>query len=142
MDTPKPHLLAALICERVLQEKDGSLSVIRIADKVIYEVPEEAPEGARPVFSLAGLLVLKSGLAKGTYSVKLVANSPSGKQQELPPTAVSLEGEDQGQNVILNLHLGLKEDGLYWFDVIFENDVLTRIPLSVERVQKQKSEKK
>ena len=141
METVKPHLIAALFCEKVLQEKDGSLSIIRIADKLMYELPEGVPEAAPPPFSLAGLVAVKSGPAKGTFNLRIVVNSPSGKQHELPPTKIVLEGGDHGQNLILNVVMGLKENGLYWFDVMLESDVLTRIPLLVERVQKQKSEK-
>lgn len=31
-----PYLQAALLCERVMEEKDGVLSVIRIIDRLIH----------------------------------------------------------------------------------------------------------
>ena len=40
-------------------------------------------------------------------------------------------GKDHGQNLIVNMTLGIEEDGLYWFDVIFDDEVLTKIPLMV-----------
>jgi hypothetical protein len=31
----------------------------------------------------------------------------------------------------LNFVLGIENEGLYWFDVVFDDEVLTRIPLTV-----------
>lgn len=140
METPRPYLIAALICEKVLQEKDGSLSIIRIADKLMYEMMEGAPEGARPTFQLEGLVSIKSGPATRTFNLRVVFNSPSGNKFEPPSSKIVLEGGDHGQNLILKMVIGLKEDGLYWLDVMVDSDVLTRIPLLVERKPTQKSE--
>jgi hypothetical protein len=49
---PKPHLVAAVLCEKVLQEADGVLSAIRIVDKVIFEVPKGAPSNYVPAIEL------------------------------------------------------------------------------------------
>ena len=41
-----PHLAAALLCEKVLQEKDGVLSFIRVVDRFGVQEPQpgKAPE--------------------------------------------------------------------------------------------------
>ena len=141
METPKPHLIAGLLCEKVLQEKDGSLTVVRIADRVTYDRPEGLPESAEIGIALAGLVAIKSGSIKGAFNLRIVINSPSGKRQEGPLMPVVLEGGDQGQNFILNFSIGLKEEGVYWFDVMFEDEVLTRIPLVVAKKKPIESEK-
>jgi len=44
-----PYLQAALLCERVMQEKDGVLSVIRIIDRVIHTaMGPETPDTMGP----------------------------------------------------------------------------------------------
>lgn len=52
---------------------------------------------------------------------------------------MNFRGKEQGQNIILRLGLGVEQDGLYWFDVAFDGDVLTRIPLAVMPMQKETS---
>ena len=46
MATEGPNVVAAVFCEKVLQEKDGVLSAIRIVDR--FTVSVEAPSGAAP----------------------------------------------------------------------------------------------
>jgi hypothetical protein len=35
---PRPYVTAALLCERVIQEKDESLSIVRIIDNIQYQL--------------------------------------------------------------------------------------------------------
>src|SRR5215469_2324704 len=128
-----PYLIAAVICERVLQEKDEAVSVIRIVDRVTLTVPaSSSPEDIPPVpLNLNALLSFKSGNAKGRSTIKWVMEEPSGirgPEQLLPAL---FEGEDRGVNFILNLALTLSQEGLYWFDVFLEEQLLTRIPLRI-----------
>lgn len=44
---------------------------------------------------------------------------------------ILLEGEDRGVNQILNLSFGVDEEGLYWFDVLVDGALMTRIPMRV-----------
>ncbi len=136
MDKPLPYVTAALLCEKVLQEKDGSLSVIRIADRVEYRL-EGAPEGLRPTVTLAGIVALRSGPVSGDHFLKIIIENPHGDRKEVHRQQMTLAGEDKGQNLILNLNLAIEHEGLYWFDVLFDEDLLTRIPLTVLRRQEQ-----
>jgi hypothetical protein len=136
-----PYIGVATACERVLQEQDNVLSVIRVIDRIIIsavgpEAPDEMPPS--PVnFTL--LLVIKSGGARGRYSVRLTIERPSGEQM---PNEISLplllEGEDRGVNLIVPVGLQLDQEGLYWFDVTLTDprvadreELLTRVPLRI-----------
>lgn len=130
MDKPHPYLTAALLCEKVLEEKSGTMSLIRIADALTYSLVG-MPQGYQPVVQFSGLVCLKSGPVTGDHVVKIVAENPVGERQELYSLPVKLMGKDHGQNLLLNLTLAIQHDGLHWFDVIFDDDVLTRIPLTV-----------
>ncbi len=123
MDKPRPYILAALLCENVIEDKTGSLSVIRIADKVEFET-QGMPEGYKPVIAIKVM-------------------RPNGEQKGAPITlpTVKLLGGDQGSNTILNLNLGVEDEGLHWFDIYFQDDLLTRIPLTVVRKQEPPTQK-
>ena len=132
MDKPRPYLTAALLCEKVLQENNGSVSLIRIADKLSYK-SIGMPQGMTPVARIAGFIGLKSGPVIGEHVIKIIAENPLGKRQEVATFPVKFEGKDHGQNLIVHLNLGIENDGLCWFDVVIDDEVLTRIPLIVAR---------
>jgi hypothetical protein len=127
MDKPLPYVTAALLCERVLHEKDETLSLVRVIDRLQYAVPE----GIKPMIQIQGLVSVKSGLVTGDHTIKIIAEKPKGDRKEVVNFPVKLLGKDQGQNLILNIGLGIEQDGLHWFDVLFDGELLTRIPLMV-----------
>jgi len=130
MDKPRPYLTAALLCEKVLEEKNGTLSIIHIADRMGYRTVG-MPEGMRPATQVSGLVCLKSGPVTGEHVIKIFVENPVGKRQEIYSMPVKLMGKDHGQNIIVNMTFAIEHDGLYWFDVVFDDEVLTRIPLMV-----------
>lgn len=124
-----PHLAAALLCEKVLQEKDSVMSFIRIVDR--FPVPE--PEPGKPPSPVQATLVVvfKAGDTSGKHYIKIRPQKPSGGllfDQEFP---VLFEGQDRGVAIVAPMTLVLDEEGLYWFDVTFEEKLVTRIPLRV-----------
>lgn len=137
-DTTGPHLTAALLCEKVLQEQDGALSVIRVIDQVTHtaagaDVPQQMPAF---ILSLTALIALKAGQARGRYAVKLRPEDPSGTQLGTMEMPVQFQGEPSGANLVLEINLQVGLEGRYWFDVLFvaapgEERLLTRIPLLV-----------
>ncbi len=126
-----PYLNAAVICEKVLQEKDETLSVIRMIDRFNVTVSAlGSPENLPPIpLNLTVLISLKSGKARGRSTVKLRIESPSGLKLPDQLLPVLFEGEDRGVNLVMNLNLVIDQEGVYWFDVLLEEKLLTRMPL-------------
>jgi hypothetical protein len=134
MDKPRPYITAALLCEKVLQEGNGTISIIRLADRMGYQTAG-MPAGVKPATIISGLVSLKSGPVTGNHVIKIFVENPIGKRTEVFTFPVTLMGKDHGQNIILNMTFGIEQDGLYWFDVAFDEEVLTRIPLMVVQEQ-------
>ena len=128
-----PYLATAVLCEKVLQEKDGVAILIRIVDRVsVTGAGTEAPEDMPPVtlsFTLA--LGFKAGIARGKYAVSVRGETPSGEVLPEVTMSVLFEGEERGVNVFMNLNFQAKEEGLFWFDVLLEGALVTRVPLRV-----------
>lgn len=145
MSLQPPYVAFACMCEKVLQEQDGVLSAIRIVDSLhMRPVPQEneaaksggpsaAKAGGTPIAGINILIGLKSGDYRGTGKLILKAHSPDGQVMSglKMETEVELKGGHQGGNVIINAGIPFTEDGVYWIDVIFENRVLTRMPIAV-----------
>lgn len=126
-----PYVQMAVLCERVLQERDGVASIIRVVDRLTVSASGVEPPVDMPAtqVNFPAVIMLKSGFMKGRFNVRIVPTTPSGKTLPEMSVGVLLEGDDRGVNMFLQLGLLAQEEGLYWFDVFFEQQLLTRIPL-------------
>ena len=97
-----PYLNAALICEKVIQEKDEVTSIIRIVDRVILTTTASfSPEKIPPTtLDLYAFLSFKSGSARGRHTIKWVTEAPSGIRSPEQLLPALFEGEDRGVNFI------------------------------------------
>lgn len=130
-----PYLTAALLCDKVLEEKNGTLSVMRVIDRVEFQKAKDIPEieklGIKPGIPLSGLICVKSGPMVGKAHVYLDEVRPSGTRKRLLTFEADLKGGDHGQNLIINMMLGIEEEGLHWFEVFIEDTLMTKIPLMI-----------
>lgn len=128
-----PYLQTALICQTVLQERDGVLSIIRVIDRLIVSAAgQDAPEHMPPIAGNVTLLItLKSGPARGSYPIRITLEAPSGISREVGVMTAMLEGEDRGANLINSMAIQFTEEGLYWFGIYFQNKPITRVPFRV-----------
>jgi len=126
----RPYLAMAILCERVLREADGVISVIRVFDRSMVTGPtEEMPPTNIP---LTLVISFKSGFMRGKGVVRLNPKSPSGKDLPGLQFPVLFEGDDdRGIAIVATLGFLVQEEGLYWFDVLVQEEVVTRIPLRV-----------
>lgn len=142
MANTKPFVQIACFCENVLIEKDEVVSAIRIVDT--YFIPAlpkdvELPDGLLGVIVVNGLISLKSGDVVGSGTIGLVMNKSTGERVDLSPPGgwpVVLNGGEHGANVRIQMPLGVKNFGLFWFDVLWNGELLTRIPLKLQQGDK------
>jgi hypothetical protein len=129
---PGPYVQLATFCEKVLQEADGVLSVIRAVDRIVLTAQGEGAPDELPQLplNLSFVLALKPDEARGRHTLTLTVQQPSGLS--LPPRDfdVMFEGDERGVNVVMQMQLEAIE-GLYWLDVTLGGTLLTRVPLRV-----------
>jgi hypothetical protein len=125
-----PYLQMAVICERVLREQDGVLSVIRVIDRLTHTiVGREMPDPLPPVpYTVWFVLTFKSGSARGRHALKIVQEQPSGLRKDLLEHSIMLEGEDRGANFVAQVQAKFEQEGIYWFDVFLSDQFMTRMP--------------
>ncbi|MGE0273781.1 MAG: DNA methyltransferase [Vicinamibacterales bacterium] len=139
MAKPRPLVAVACFCENVLEDKDGVLSAIRIVDTyTISPLPDgvELPNGLQGVIALTGLVSLKSGDFKGAGWLSIVLHKTTGETSMIGPDEgwpLILNGGEHGANLRIQMPLGVKNFGLVWFDVLWDGELLTRIPLKLQR---------
>jgi len=122
----------ATFCDRVLQEADGTLSLIRVFDRYTITATGGASPAELPASRIALTLVvaLKAGDARGRYTLRVRPEQPSGLRGEAQLFDVTFEGPERGVQLIVNLTIEAVE-GLHWFDVLLDDTELTRIPLRI-----------
>lgn len=141
MQSKGPYIAVACFCEHVLQEQDGVLSAIRIVDRVHKiegaKLPANLPDNAAHLITM--LINLKAGDFIGKGEIEIRVTPPSGGNAVLRGAEkIPVEFEPgKGFNLILKTGIPITEDGIYWYDVLFDNRLLTRVPMSVSVSEKQ-----
>ena len=78
------------------------------------------------------VIIAKSGIHRGSSNITVTPTSPSGEAIAPMGFPVLFEGDDdRGVGIVAGLGFPAKEPGVYWFEVLIDGQVSTRIPLRV-----------
>ena len=129
-----PYIQMAGICEQVIEDKTGALSLIRIIHTISHtEARPAAPTEMPPVtYPMKMIIMLKAGRARGRHELKIVPQLPSGETKTPLIRSVQMEGEERGFNNIINMLFTFTMESLYWFNIYLDDSLLTRIPLRIK----------
>ncbi len=142
MSKPKPWVQIACVCENVLIEPDNVASLIRVVDTYTLPFAPDAPPIAVPVgvgMQLTAFISLKSGDVIGDFEVGLRLKTPDEDEQPVRRWPIELRGGEHGANLKITFGIQKPKLGLYWFDVLWGDDVLTRIPFRLKAVSTSES---
>jgi len=130
-----PWVSMAIFCEKALEEKDGVFSAIRIVDQIVQTASGPEPPDRMPPLeiNLVAFLLLRPGSLRGHYNLTLRASTPAGTELASTPFSIPIlfPRDDAGINLRVNVFLKLDQEGVYWFNVLFGDRLLTRMPLRV-----------
>ncbi len=132
----EPHV-SAIFCERVLDEKDGMLSAIRIMDGVTVQIPAELPPDFQIPVEASVVILVRGGPSPAEYDVRLGYETPSGKRVRPQVGHHLVIPENKvGGNVIVHARFAAEEEGLHWFFVYLNDRTSAKIPLlvSIDRI--------
>ena len=125
-----PFVQVACVCQTALQENTGTISIIRVTDRVqvVGINPEMQPQ---PLQNYMLAIILKAGGLRETHQVRIAPVLPSGQKLPEAQLNVLFEGDERGVQIITPLAMIATETGLHWIEVYLEQMLLTRIPLRV-----------
>jgi hypothetical protein len=136
MANAKPMVQVACICENVLMGGDNIVSLIRIVDKFEAQIPPNLPPGIPAGFPLNIFIRLTfaeiPGEGEATMSVQ--ARKPDGTFGGKAITPIHLAADSRNVQVRTGFHVLSPQDGSYWFDVYWNDDMLTSILAEVKLV--------
>lgn len=143
MPTKKPLVTAACLCEKVLNEADGVLSLIRVVDQYTVGASPDVVERLAPHLVVRLVLMLKGNGNVGKHQIGIQLVGPTNKAQET--RTIEIEFPDKplgGANVVLQVAIGVvKNFGESRFDVTFDGEFLTSVPFRVLQAPDSTSEK-
>lgn len=122
-----PYVQLATFCDMVVEDKSGALCVIRMIDRVT--VSGSTPDMEKSLVRSTLAISLKAGFMAGKARLRIQPISPSGMEMAAWEFPVLFEGQERGVQVVLALNLLLPEEGLYWFEISVDGQILTRVPL-------------
>jgi len=137
MPASRPLVAAALVCEKILTEKDNVSSAIRIVDTFYLnespQLSDEMPVGV----NMNLLLMLKSQNPIPSGEVSMKMRTPSAQTKDLPNKyTLTIKGGEAGSALHIAFVVALKEYGLFWFDILWNGEVLTSVPFRLASGQK------
>lgn len=125
-----PHLAAAFLCEKVLQEKDNVLTFVRVVDR--FFPPRPTPQMPASIQTVLVVSLKAGDMGSGKAKVTIRPRRPDeGLMGELHNEVFFEGGKDHGVNIVTPMFLVVDEEGLYWIDVLFEDKLITRVPMRV-----------
>jgi hypothetical protein len=126
-----PLLQTAVFCETVIEGKDGVLSIIRVVDRIMVAASgADAPKDMPPVSQqVTAVLTFKAGSAKGRQEIRLEMEKPNTERRDVWTSSMFAEAPDRGQNFVLAFRVTFDLEGLYWFHVYADSELMTSMPL-------------
>jgi len=130
----RAFLHVATFCEKVLNEADGVNSLIRMIDR--FNVQGITEEMQPVLLQFTAYISFKSGFLRGKHKVSIRPKSPKGEDMPSMDIPVLFEGDDD-RGPALNIPIGwtAQEEGLYWWDLYLNEELITRMPLRVNYQQ-------
>ncbi len=129
-----PYVSAACFAEKVLEEKDGVHSLIRIVDRlqVVVTTQDTIQEPPKIQHSLILYVSLKCGGERGSHELEIIPRKPSGERLAPSSNPIHFEGpEYKGVNIIVQISIDIDGEGTWWFEIFHRKQLLTKVPLNV-----------
>jgi hypothetical protein len=130
-----PFVALAVLCQRMDRQADGSADVVGIVDGLNLDSPflGDQSDAEAPTVMLTALVSIRAGEIRGQHVLAIRGRYPSGILGPSISRLVELTDQMPAATLSVPLELELEQLGTYWFDVTFDQILLTRIPLVVCR---------
>jgi hypothetical protein len=138
MESPlEPSLKVGALCEQVLEQKDGVISIIRLIDRLVItfqgkDVPKELPPG---ITEVTAVMCWVNGL--GDYEAKVNVKTPDNEIIESGTLPFRLDSLESVHNQVVKMTIPVRVPGHYWFEFILNEEMRGRVPLHVIYQRKQ-----
>ena len=122
--------ISAFCCKDVLREENGSLSAIRILDSVTVELMGPLEKVIYYPLPVTTLISFKSDIPCD-FTLRIRVVDSHGASREMAAGKHHSEGGIDGGVVNLQMELRTDVEGLYWFELLADDQIVTKFPVKV-----------
>lgn len=132
-----PYIAAAFLCEKVLIEAGNIPTFVRVVDRfMVPKFAQPLPPGVQipqQTIQVNLVVILKAGdLGAGSHTLKIRIQKPDQSYAAENNVPLFFQGsDDNGAMLNMPVMMPNPEEGLHWFDVLFEDSLLTRVPMRI-----------
>jgi hypothetical protein len=128
---------SAVICERIIEEKDGVFSALRLVDN--FHIPENFPENASVKFHV--VIQLKAvPVPKESFRITAAIINPAGQRLALPPPPEPFKVPEDadptvpgGVSLIFQVSVKPHTLGTYFLVIEVDGEEEVRVPFTLRR---------
>lgn len=129
-----PYIGVAVFCEQALEEKDGIFSLVRMFNEINVALPPESPmpsaETPLPIQLLLFVLLYEADQIEWKrLSITII--DPAGAAIPTESILGNPLPEKSHLAVRAQLHLPVRSEGRHWAEIVFNDRLLSRVPLNV-----------
>jgi len=119
----RPYVSMAAVCEKILDEKDGVISLIRIVDN--FNVTSNSEQ--RMAVNVRGVVQFRGG--PETFPVELTCHAPDGAVVAKATSVVPLDGRElSAHHLVFDIPVLISGDGTYVIKVHRDQELLRQLP--------------
>jgi hypothetical protein len=139
LDATGPFVHIATFCRDVVEQADGGVTLVGVADRVHVEPDDDDTRRA----ALTMFISVRAGDLAGKHHIHIRPIAPSGKDAFPTGSFPALfDTGASGVEIEVEIVFEPEEEGLYWFELSLDQEaILTRIPLEISFEPSNESER-
>jgi hypothetical protein len=127
-----PFVGLAVLCQRVDRQPDGSTDLIGIVDGFSLDSPF-LDKSQEVTMRLNAVISLRAGDLRGSHTLAVRGRYPAGLDGPMVSRLVEFTDDLPVATLLIPVEIELEHVGTYWFDVLFDQRTITRIPFVARR---------
>lgn len=127
-----PFVGLAVLCQRVDRQPDGTTDLIGIVDGASLDSPF-LDKNQEVTMRLNAVISLRAGDLRGSHTLAVRGRYPAGLDGPMVSRLVEFTDEVPAATLLIPVEIELEHVGTYWFDVLFDQRTITRIPFVARR---------
>jgi hypothetical protein len=124
--------ITAFFCRDIMEERDGVVTAIRLCELFQVSIPDGfTPQTTTfPPVEIKAVLTFKSEVPR-SFRVSLRGIDPNGTILGMQHWKCQTLGNVHGNMILANIRVASNIAGVFWFDVLVDGELGTRMPLRV-----------
>jgi len=127
-----PYVALAVFCTRIDRQTDGTTDVIGVVESLNLDSPF-APPMTNNSLIMTAVVSVRGDTMRGAFPLAIRGHYPDGTPGTTLSQLVEFSDAQPTATIALPIQIAIGELGEYWFDVMLDQRLLTRVRLDVTR---------